>query len=510
MLGYFPAPYYDELLYSAIARYALHTGMAGNQKAVIREVFSSSTAAAIPDLPSHLNALVKNLQFVWPTYASELIGTYTLAPIYLPFLSPQQTTKIVQSMRSNSGGSIHTRTGIAASAIKQPLYFRYCPECMKEQLEEYGEHYWRRSHQLPGIDFCPRHLSILENSSIHFHPKEKHLFVAAADVQLKSSFKRREVTRIESVLRARYEELLRSLQLKGFGVNRWTMFYRNIAGELGLMQNSRVDHQEIQQLLKKTWCGTVYQENFQDSTESNWLRNLFRKHRKSFHPLQHLLVTTALLPDLSVRQILEEVHSLPDRPLEARTMHSTVSSSQSEIRKHRAIWRNLVKLHPEAGVKALRRVKHGGATYAWLYRNDRQWLMVHKPDRKASNADHFAVDYQSWDKSNVEFLESNYRLLHHEENRQRLTRTKFIRKLPRSSSVEKNLCDLPETVKWLAAHEESVEEHQLYRLDNAYRRILENHQAVKRWRLLRVSNIRKELITPKIEAELRNMELKHG
>ena len=39
MLTYFPVPYEDELLYSCVARYALHTGQADNQKAVIRDIF---------------------------------------------------------------------------------------------------------------------------------------------------------------------------------------------------------------------------------------------------------------------------------------------------------------------------------------------------------------------------------------------------------------------------------------------------------------------------------------
>lgn len=54
MLAYFPVPYEDELLYSVIARYAVHTGQLENRKAVLRDIFGKHTAVAIPDLPSHL------------------------------------------------------------------------------------------------------------------------------------------------------------------------------------------------------------------------------------------------------------------------------------------------------------------------------------------------------------------------------------------------------------------------------------------------------------------------
>lgn len=90
MLAYFPVAYPDELLYSIIARYALHTGQSGNNKAVLRDVFGSESAVAIPDLPSHLTALTKNLESVWPITTSELIKRHTLAPVYLPFFLPKK------------------------------------------------------------------------------------------------------------------------------------------------------------------------------------------------------------------------------------------------------------------------------------------------------------------------------------------------------------------------------------------------------------------------------------
>ena len=178
MLGYFPVPYKDELLYSIVSRYALHSGLVSNHKSVIREVFSSSTASAIPDLPSHLNALVRNLQLVWPVSVSDLISSYTLAPIYLPFLSYFQARKVVLSMCSEFGGDIHTRSGISASMIKQQPFFRYCPNCCEEQKEQHGEPYWNRIQNLPGINVCVHHSCLLESSILTFHPKEKHLFVA--------------------------------------------------------------------------------------------------------------------------------------------------------------------------------------------------------------------------------------------------------------------------------------------------------------------------------------------
>ncbi len=65
---------------------------------------------------------------------------------------------------------------------------------------------------------------------------------------------------------------------------------------------------------------------------------------------------------------------------------------------------------------------------------------------------------------------------------------------------------MPKTAHWITEHEESVEDYQLYRLNAAYEQIKSGNLEVKRWRLLRFASIRKELITPKIEAAIKELE----
>lgn len=508
MLGYFPAPYEDELLYSMIARYALHTGQSSNQKAVIREVFSSSTAVAIPDLPSHLDALAHNLQLVWPTNVKDLISSFTLAPIYLPFLSQGQTGKVTRSMHSDIGGRIHTRSGIVASTIKQLAFFRYCPGCIKEQELEYGEIYWRRSHQLPGLEFCKRHSCLLEDSTVDYHSKEKHHFIAAASTRVDATAKYLELSYLEKQLYDSYVELLQTGYLSGLGVNRWTLFYRNLAKDLGFLHKSRVQHREIFQLIRNKWAGSTFERYFQEPIEKHWLVNLFRKHRKSFHPLRHLLVISALIPEYSVSKLLAKASQLPATSPKLATTIQKGKATENDIEVHRQGWRDLVKQNPDVGVKVLRSLPGGGALYAWMYRNDKQWLMSHRPQYQPVSVAHYKTDYQHWDERNVIFLESAYKEMVSQSNRLRLSKSRLIKVLPRANSVEKHLEDLPETRQWLSSHAESVEDFQLYRLRAAYEKIKARHLEVKRWRLLRFASIRKELITQRIETEIVKLELR--
>ncbi|MGR5869230.1 TniQ family protein [Bacillus pacificus] len=45
-------------------------------------------------------------------------------------------------------------------------YFRYCPSCIVNDYERYGETYWRLNHQIPGVFICEKHETYLLNSSV--------------------------------------------------------------------------------------------------------------------------------------------------------------------------------------------------------------------------------------------------------------------------------------------------------------------------------------------------------
>jgi len=47
-----------------------------------------------------------------------------------------------------------------------PKYLRFCPECLHENLNQYGESYWSRLHNIPGICVCLLHNSYLLESSV--------------------------------------------------------------------------------------------------------------------------------------------------------------------------------------------------------------------------------------------------------------------------------------------------------------------------------------------------------
>ena len=88
-----------------------------------------------------------------------------------------------------------------------------------------------------------------------------------------------------------------------------------------------------------------------------------------------------------------------------------------------------------------------------------------------------------------------------------MTASHLIQQLPRANSVQKHLVDLPLTKLWLDLHAESLEDYQIIRLKSAYQYLLEHNQTIKRWKLIRVANIREELVTERIEREIIALEM---
>ena len=179
MIGYFPEPYQDELLYSVIARYAERM-RPPTDAGLMRTLFGRMHAVAIADLPHGLATLVNNLPPGHPTTVNGLIDQHSLLPYYGPFLQPKTYSEIREAMEGSKDHSARVRCGISTSRVRPPRYFRSCPACDAENKELYGETFWNRLFQLKGVELCAKHQVFLESSSLCLSPlPNRHQFVSA-------------------------------------------------------------------------------------------------------------------------------------------------------------------------------------------------------------------------------------------------------------------------------------------------------------------------------------------
>ena len=304
MLGFFPALYPGELLYSAIARYQIRSGNL-SPKLTIEELFNSRSITATADLPCGLDNLVKNLPPHSSITVDSLIQHHTLYPFYSPFLPPKRAKQIEISMRGIYGGDIHNKAGIMASAINTPNYFRFCPDCLQQDLNKYGETYWHRLHQVPGVLFCPIHKIALQNSEISFQGFNKHEYYGASPDNFRvDSVKNDYSEMISAKLITLSQDSLYLLKnnfpnrtLEWFTKRYQTLLIeRGYANSTGRVKQKRLIDDFVffygQDFLQAIDSMVTYEDT------SNWLSQIVRKHRKVFHPIRHLLMIRFLTNSL--------------------------------------------------------------------------------------------------------------------------------------------------------------------------------------------------------------------
>ena len=161
MIGFFPLQYEDELVYSWLARYAVHSGYSAIADVYV-ELFGRKTISPSMLLMNNMtNEAVSVLSWYKPL--RELILHHTMFPEYGRFIDPEKRNLLLTECdltRGNwSSKAVYTLHGIERR-------MRYCPECVREDRDRYGETYWHRAHQITNIKVCTKHKIYLMDSIV--------------------------------------------------------------------------------------------------------------------------------------------------------------------------------------------------------------------------------------------------------------------------------------------------------------------------------------------------------
>lgn len=303
MLLFFPTSYPDELLFSLCSRYYVRSGNI-SYKGTLDDLFSNRSLTASISLPSGISSLIKNIPPHSKINEEQLIHQHTLYLFNTAFLPDEQAKGIYQAMCSDDGKGIYVRSGLNASGVPQNEFLRFCKECMQEDKEMYGELYWHRSHQLSGIHCCLKHFTHLYNSDIKVVGSNKHRF--AIPTLENCSTNRAVLDEVSEKTRSEYIKHCRKmakliLQLMNHdfehhALNWFDQKYRNKLVEFGLAYYTG----RVKQKKWREYFQTVYSEEVLQlfhsplRGEQDWLSLIVQKNRKSFHPIRHLLVISAL------------------------------------------------------------------------------------------------------------------------------------------------------------------------------------------------------------------------
>ncbi|MFT4413330.1 TnsD family Tn7-like transposition protein [Fredinandcohnia humi] len=157
----FPPIYPDEDFRSIVFRYHIRTP---NETLITtnKELFGRSSIKN-PIFPTRLEKFLRNLPFGHEYDLEKIIYNHTWYGLYKCFIDKKKHKEYMEIFKygtTNSFWLYNKFHRLFSSKV------RYCPKCVKEDIEKYGECYVHRSHQLDFLDFCPCHFVKLLDSCL--------------------------------------------------------------------------------------------------------------------------------------------------------------------------------------------------------------------------------------------------------------------------------------------------------------------------------------------------------
>lgn len=131
----------EEMLAGYVGRVSRMNGI--SQQRLWRHLHEHET---LTSKPGHLRTWVHALATAYPLDADTLASSHTLIPLLMVLRPTGSSINI-----ANPKALHHCETALPDGGP------RLCPACVEEDLGFWGLSYWRRNHQIRGIDCCPKH-----------------------------------------------------------------------------------------------------------------------------------------------------------------------------------------------------------------------------------------------------------------------------------------------------------------------------------------------------------------
>lgn len=241
----------------------------------------------------------------------ELLWRHTVFPYATAFFdNPVYDVAMAAAL---STGEAATGMGAVTQSASDPVRFRrFCTACAGEDRQRWGESYWHRAHNLPGVLICVHHGAVLRQTDLPTTGWKTWDERLPHELKSQRLLRRRigdfdvELARRANALLGRVarEQLLRD--------SNW---YRAQLGEHGLLSPARqVNADKLAQWVRSRMSGPPRDYGLTANDASlSWLALMVRpRSGHPFVPLKHLLFETALATQEQVAEpLLDHVPSGP-------------------------------------------------------------------------------------------------------------------------------------------------------------------------------------------------------
>lgn len=179
MMVFFPEMYEDELAYSLFAKYHVHAGhltfRATAEDLFVNKDVIPSTEFIVPLTEEAVKMIARTMPL------SEFVEKHTMLPYYTRFI-PLERRKKAFDLITAMDRSFYDCLYMRKNKTEMRKYMRYCPVCASNDRKKYGETYWHRKHQLPGVEICLEHRCRLEDSSVGITVESQRFKLIHADL----------------------------------------------------------------------------------------------------------------------------------------------------------------------------------------------------------------------------------------------------------------------------------------------------------------------------------------
>ena len=250
MIAYFPTPYEDELFYSVLCRAYTHSGYLSHKEALRDMLYSKSNNPSI-EFIGHLNtdfaALVKQAYQI-----EQLILNHTMYPQYARFIPLEDKKKAINHLTTDYCDPHHLFCILPRGDTD--LYLKYCPLCVQEDRNKYGETYWHRTHQIRNMSICPKHRCYLEQSTV-LAKSEKVFTLSSAEENTPITFSRMTTnSTLTEYCKYMYEVFQSPINLT-IDTPISSVFYYALRGSKYMPNSTKARHtQMLAEDLKKYYC----------------------------------------------------------------------------------------------------------------------------------------------------------------------------------------------------------------------------------------------------------------
>ena len=175
MITYMPTIYPDELVYSWFCRYYVHSGCFSHKMA-LQELYCKKSDYLSKEFIGNLNNEVR--EQISEIYSlDKLVLDHTMYPQYARFIPLVEKKEALYRLGHDSC-DVHYLFPVLPRNDRE-RYLRYCPLCVKDDRETYGEAYWHRKHQIRNMSICTKHKCRLMESSVPAKSEQSFTFCPA-------------------------------------------------------------------------------------------------------------------------------------------------------------------------------------------------------------------------------------------------------------------------------------------------------------------------------------------